>query len=228
MFSSATEAIQTYREEAKEDSTKPIDQDIPPFVIAGEDGKPVAPIQDDDCVIFFNFRGDRAIEISRAFTESPKTFPFSRDPAVKVHYAGMMEYDGDRHIPPDYLVEPPATDRTIVRKLKHHAALKKLLCSCPAFSRSHFFSSLRVSFWPKMTFPSMPSQKTQKYGHVTYFWQGNNSEKFSEQYETWVEIPSDIIPFEEAPRMQADKITDTLIKALKEEAQVLASQLRKW
>ena len=159
MFSSATEAIQTYREEAKEDSTKLIDQDIPPFVIAGEDGKPVAPIQDDDCVIFFNFRGDRAIEISRAFTESPKTFPFSRDPAVKVHYAGMMEYDGDRHIPPDYLVEPPAIDRTIVRKLKHHAALKKLLCSCPAFSRSHFFSSLRVSFWPKMTFPSMPSQK---------------------------------------------------------------------
>jgi 2,3-bisphosphoglycerate-independent phosphoglycerate mutase len=49
----------------------------------------------------------------------------------------------------------------------------------------------------------------------TYFWNGNRPDKFSEKLETWVEIPSDKVPFEEAPRMKADKITDTLIKALK-------------
>lgn len=66
----------------------------------------------------------------------------------------------------------------------------------------------------KNSIPQYAIAETQKYGHVTYFWQGNNSGKFSEEYETWVEIPSDIIPFEKAPRMQADKITDTLVEAL--------------
>ena len=63
MFSSSEEAIKTYREELHV-----IDQDLPGFVIA-ENGEPVGRIVDNDSVVFFNFRGDRAIEISRAFEE---------------------------------------------------------------------------------------------------------------------------------------------------------------
>lgn len=139
--------------EAKEDGVKLIDQDIPPFVIVDDEGKPKAPIQDDDVVIFFNFRGDRAIEISRAFTESKLTFPFVREPQVQVHYAGMMEYDGDRHIPPDYLVEPPEIDRTIVRTSIQSVLLLVLL----ALTRVCFPN--RASSWPRIPFPSMPLRR---------------------------------------------------------------------
>ena len=65
-FSSAIEAVKTLRDEAP----GLIDQYLPPFVIADADG-PVGRVADGDAVIFFNFRGDRAIEIARAFDTPP-------------------------------------------------------------------------------------------------------------------------------------------------------------
>ena len=163
-----------------------IDQDLPAFVIhaPGDPGTPMGPIRDDDVVVFFNFRGDRAIEMSRAFTEEGFD-KFTRNPDVKVRYAGLMEYDGDLHIPPRFLVEPPAIDRTIGEYL----AAEKI--------------------------PTYALSETQKFGHVTYFWNGNNSEPFDAGLETWEEIPSDRIGFEFAPGMKAAEITDALIAALK-------------
>ena len=99
-FESAKAAIETYREEYNV-----IDQDLPPFVIV-KDGKPVGTIQDNDSVVFFNFRGDRAIEISRAFEEADFHM-FDRVRYPKVVYAGMLQYDGDLKIPSRYLVSPP-------------------------------------------------------------------------------------------------------------------------
>jgi 2,3-bisphosphoglycerate-independent phosphoglycerate mutase len=106
-FASAEEAIRTYREE------KPgiIDQDIPEFVIE-EHGEPVGTIQDGDSVVFFNFRGDRALEITAAF-EQDQFDKFDRVVRPKVYYAGMMQYDGDLQVPTNYLVSPPAIDRTM-------------------------------------------------------------------------------------------------------------------
>ena len=99
-FASAKEAVETYRNELHV-----IDQDLPPFVIA-ENGKPVGTIEDDDSVIFYNFRGDRSIEISKAFDDE-NLDKFDRVRFPKVIYAGMLEYDGDLHIPSRYLVNPP-------------------------------------------------------------------------------------------------------------------------
>ncbi|MBQ5800851.1 MAG: 2,3-bisphosphoglycerate-independent phosphoglycerate mutase, partial [Clostridia bacterium] len=88
-FASAEEAVNTYRKELGV-----IDQDLPPFVIA-KDGAPVGTIEDGDSVVFYNFRGDRAIEISKAF-EADSTFTaFDRKRIPSVLYAGMLEYDGD-------------------------------------------------------------------------------------------------------------------------------------
>ena len=106
-FASATEAIETYRKETEGLS----DQFMPGFVIA-ENGKPVGTVEDHDSFILFNFRGDRALEISRAFDN--EDLPFikrNRDPHVK--YAGMLEYDGDLHIPSRYLVNPPKIEHTM-------------------------------------------------------------------------------------------------------------------
>ncbi|MBS3963059.1 MAG: 2,3-bisphosphoglycerate-independent phosphoglycerate mutase [Methylomonas sp.] len=177
-FASAHDAIVTYRNESNV-----IDQDLPGFVIA-QDGQPLGPIVDGDAVVFFNFRGDRAIEISRAFTEASFT-PFNRGPLPKITYAGMMQYDGDTKLPPRFLVEPPAIDRTLGEYLAKTG-----------------ISQYAIS-------------ETQKYGHVTYFWNGNRSGKFDEALETYVEIPSDVVPFEQRPWMKCAEITDTLIDAIR-------------
>ena len=86
-FASLSAALSHFR---KDDSL--IDQYLPGFVIKDESG-PVGTINDGDGVIFFNFRGDRSIEISLALTE--ESFDkFDRKRFPKVTYAGMMEYDG--------------------------------------------------------------------------------------------------------------------------------------
>ncbi len=107
-FASATEAIKTYRKE----NPDVLDQDMHEFVIA-EGGKPVGTIQDGDSVIYFNFRGDRALEISAAFEGDSSFDKFDRKRVPAVEYAGMMEYDGDNHKPAQYLVNPPSIDRTM-------------------------------------------------------------------------------------------------------------------
>ena len=178
-FASAEEAINAYREEYKV-----IDQDLPPFVIA-EDGKPVGTIEDGDSVIFYNFRGDRSIEISKAFDAAEGNFDkFDRVRVPKVVYAGMLEYDGDLHIPNKYLVSPPEITNTM----------------------SEYLTITGVS--------QLAISETQKYGHVTYFWNGNRSGKFSEELETYIEIPSDVVPFEQRPWMKCAEITDKLIECI--------------
>jgi len=170
-FTSASEAVSVLRRE----NPGVIDQDLPPFVVADSNGKAVGPVDDGDSVVFINFRGDRAIEISRAFTESGFDM-FERGRVPDVLYAGMMEYDGDLKIPPLYLVSSPAISQTVSEYLVHNG-----------------ISQLAVA-------------ETQKFGHVTYFWNGNNSEKFDPRLEDWVEIPSDNVAFDTAPEMKAREV----------------------
>ena len=177
-FASAEEAVKTYRAE-----TGVIDQDLPAFVIA-KDGKPVGTVEDGDSFIFFNFRGDRSLEISRTFDEGETFDKFDRVRHPNVVYAGMLEYDGDLHIPSRYLVSPPEITNTLGEYLAGSG-----------------ISQLAIS-------------ETQKYGHVTYFWNGNRSGKFSEELETYIEVPSDVIPFEQRPWMKCAEITDKLIECL--------------
>ena len=176
-FASMKEAVETYRNE-----TGVVDQDLPAFVIA-KDGQPVGTIEDGDSVILFNFRGDRAQEISLAFDKEEFT-EFDRVRKPDVMFAGMLQYDGDLKIPNHFLVYPP--------KIKY---------TLSEFLVNHNIRSFAIS-------------ETQKYGHVTYFWNGNNSQKFSEELEDWVEIKSDIVPFEQRPWMKGAEITDVLVEAI--------------
>lgn len=178
-FSSACEAIKTYYTE----DPKMTDQYMDSFVVH-ENGKPVGTIENGDAVIFFNFRGDRAIEISRAFDEK-EFHEFDRQRHPDVFFAGMMQYDGDAQIPRSYLVEPPQIDRT----------LGQYLCGSGV-------TSYAIS-------------ETQKFGHVTYFWNGNNSGYIDEKLETYVEVPSDKITFDLRPWMKAAEITDKVLDAIK-------------
>jgi 2,3-bisphosphoglycerate-independent phosphoglycerate mutase len=60
----------------------------------------------------------------------------------------------------------------------------------------------------------MAISETQKYGHVTYFWNGNRSGKIDEKLEDYFEIPSDRVPFELRPWMKAAEITDKTVEAI--------------
>ncbi len=176
-FASAAEAIETYRAE-----TSCIDQDLPAFVVA-RNGEPVAKIANGDSVILFNFRGDRAQEISLAFDR--KDFDkFDRGDYTGVKFAGMLQYDGDLNIPEHYLVQPPVITNTLTEVL------------CKAGIREYAVS------------------ETQKYGHVTYFWNGNRSGKVCEDLEVYEEVPSDVIPFEQAPAMKSKEITEKMVEAM--------------
>jgi len=179
-FQSARQAVETFRQE----DFSAIDQFLPPFVIEA-DGAPVGTIQDGDAVVFYNFRGDRAIEISRAFEAGDEFDSFDRGRRPEVLYAGMTLYDGDEQIPNMYLVSPPAIDRTM----------------------GEYLAGSGVS--------QFALSETQKYGHVTYFWNGNRGGKFDPALETYVEIPSDLVPFEQRPWMKAAEITDRTIEALR-------------
>jgi len=172
-FASAREAVETYYAEDPEMT----DQYMASFVVI-KDGAPVGPIQDGDGVIFFNFRGDRAIELSEAFEAGHDFTQFDRQRVPEVLFAGMMEYDGDLHVPRHYLVNPPQIDRSV----------SEYMCV-------NDITSFALS-------------ETQKFGHVTYFWNGNKSGYICKEQELFVEIPSDKIQFDKAPKMKALEITD--------------------
>ena len=175
-FANATAAVHGLR--ASHPGT--IDQDLPEFVIA-ENGQPIGTIEDGDSVVFFNFRGDRAIEITRAFVEADFT-RFNRVRTPQVTFAGMLQYDGDLQLPKRFLVTPPAIKDTSGEWFSK-AGLTQFACS-----------------------------ETQKFGHVTYFWNGNRSNKF--EGESWQEVPSDVVPFEQRPWMKSAEITDAMIAAV--------------
>ena len=177
-FSTAKEAIETIRYE-----TNAIDQDLEPFVICNND-IPVGTIEDGDSVVLFNFRGDRAIELSRCFDEE-NFDKFDRIRYPKVMYAGILEYDSDLKIPKRYLTEPPEITNTLTEELNKYE-IKEYAIS-----------------------------ETQKFGHVTYFWNGNRIEKFNDELETYEEVNSDDVSlFEQKPEMKSFEITNKFIDAV--------------
>jgi 2,3-bisphosphoglycerate-independent phosphoglycerate mutase len=177
-FTSLRAAVETLREQ----QPGVTDQNLPGFVIVERDGTPVGPIRDGDAVVLFNFRGDRAIEITRAFEQEHFT-AFERGPKPDVLFAGMMQYDGDLRLPSRFLVSPPEIDRTLSEYLADNG-IPQLACS-----------------------------ETQKFGHVTYFWNGNRSASLPG--ETWIEIESDTRPLQERPWMKSSEITDRVIDELR-------------
>ena len=161
------------------------DQTLPPFVIIDEKGQPVGKIVDDDLVVNFNFRGDRAIQITKAF-EDEDFDKFDRVIFPHVEYAGLMQYDGDKFIPKQFLVTPPD--------------IKDILSD---YCCSNGITSFAIA-------------ETHKFGHVTYFWNGNRSGYVCKEQEEYVEIhsePNEMIAVH--PEMKAVEVRDRIIEILK-------------
>jgi len=187
-FHSAQEALATFREEDPGVS----DQYLPSFTVVDDANQPVGRMHSGDAVVVFNFRGDRMIEIYRALTDEPfDKFPrraegsaASGDDLRDLFVVGMTEYDGDAKIPRHSLVQPPEVNST-VSEIVAGAGLRQFAVA-----------------------------ETQKFGHVTYFWNGNRSEPFDRATEVYQEIPSYNVRFEERPWMKSAETADAVIDAI--------------
>jgi 2,3-bisphosphoglycerate-independent phosphoglycerate mutase len=178
-FSSAAEAIASFRQRNPGGS----DQLIPAFTVCDSAGRALAPIQDGDTIITFNFRGDRIMQLVEAF--SRKDFDkFDRIRVPRVLLAGMTLYDSDLGVPDKYLVDFEQIPGTVSEYLAD-TAVRQFACA-----------------------------ETQKFGHVTYFWNGNRSGKFDEECEKYVEIPSDRVAFNERPWMKSVETADEVVRAI--------------
>ena len=157
------------------------DQDLPAFVIVDDDEKPIGKIEKGDALIYFDFRKDRAIEIAQAFTYWD--FPYFNRGDYKpsdVYFAGMTEYNSDTHVPEHRLVQPVEINETLHRFL----AERKI-------------SQLAVS-------------ETVKFGHITYYFDGNRYKQ--EPLEDFIEVKSYKDYAADRPWMRSADITDVVIK----------------
>ncbi len=196
-FKSATEAIRTLRRE----NPKVQDQYLPAFVIienaaansalssraasakvsaadSSRGARPVGKVEDGDAFIYYDYRADRAVEISRAFTEADFD-KFKRGKVPQIFFAALTEYDSDRHIPENILVPPV-----------------KIESPLNTFLGRNKISQLAIS-------------ETVKFGHVTYYFNGNSYKKAP--HEDQIEVPSDTQPFNTRPWMKSAEITDILL-----------------
>lgn len=175
LFRSARAAIETFRTE----ETDIQDQNLPPFTIIDDHG-PVGTINDGDSVVYYDFRADRAIEFAEAMTFHDFD-KFDRERVPQVYYAGMVEYDQERHIPEHTMVEPVQIKNTLADFLVQNGI-------------SRFVISESI-----------------KFGHVTFYLNGNKVGKFSDELEEYVNIPGKPGEVWRFPWMKSDEITDVLV-----------------
>ncbi len=178
---SAAEAVETFR---KEDPNVD-DQWLPPFTIVDDSGNPVGKMQDGDTVIYYDFRADRAIQFSEMMTLPDSEFPyFERGPMPKVYYAGIVEYDQDRHIPENNLVEPEKVKGVLAEYLVQNGVHRFVI------------------------------SESIKFGHVTFYFNGNKKGRFSDELEEYVDVPNKTGEPWQFPWMHSDDLTDQLAEKI--------------
>ncbi len=158
------------------------DEFVKPTVVVDGDGRPVGPVRDGDAVLFFNFRADRAREITRALAdEGFKDFDRGHAPRLSA-YVCMTEYDKTFPYPVAYA---PQDLTEIFPELVSHAGLKQLRCA-----------------------------ETEKYAHVTFFFNGGRETVFPGEDRLLVPSPRDVKTYDHKPEMSAREVTDKLVAAL--------------
>ncbi len=161
---------------------KVTDEFIEPMVVTGEDGKPVGTIQDGDVIIFFNFRADRARQITSALAV-PGFDDFPTPARPHTHFVCFAVYDKNYPLPVAF---PPELPRNILAGVFAVNAV----------------NNFRLA-------------ETEKYAHVTYFFNGGTEREFPHEKRLLVPSPK-VATYDLAPEMSAFKITDKLLRAIEE------------
>jgi 2,3-bisphosphoglycerate-independent phosphoglycerate mutase len=157
------------------------DEFIEPVTIVDERGDPIGLIRNEDSVIFFNFRADRAREMTMALTDGKLERP-SRSLAPKnLHYVAMTQYDKTFTLP--YVLPPEHPDNILAN----------------VFAQLNW-KNLRVA-------------ETEKYAHVTYFFNGGNEKPYPGEERELVPSPK-VATYDLKPEMSAPGITDVIVNAI--------------
>lgn len=167
--------VAALREWYEEDKT---DEFIPATVIRNDHADPAEQVvRDGDGIVFFNFRADRARQITRAFCDDDLD-AFDREPRPRVHFLCMTEYDEEFGLPVAF---PPETMQNILADV----------------IAAHGLKQFRIA-------------ETEKYAHVTYFFNGGIEEPVDGEERCL--IPSPKVPtYDQKPEMSAQEVTDELI-----------------
>ena len=174
---SATALIQASYDDGK------TDEFVVPAVVTGEDGNAIGTIRDNDSVIFFNFRPDRAREMTRAFCDDEFT-GFARAKRIKTTYVCFVDYD-----------------ETIPNKL---VAFKKetIKNTLGEFLAAHGKTQARIA-------------ETEKYAHVTFFFNGGVEDPNVDEFRLLVNSPKDVATYDLKPEMSAPEVGMDLVEAIK-------------
>ncbi len=175
----ATDAVKAVEDSYANDKT---DEFVLPTVITDENGQPLSLVKDGDSVIFFNFRPDRAREITRAFCDDKFT-GFERD-FLKLTYVCFKDYD-----------------ETIPNKL---VAFEKeeIKNTFGEFLAAHGKKQLRLA-------------ETEKYAHVTFFFNGGVEDPNVDEFTLLVNSPKDVATYDLKPEMSAPEVGMDLVEAIK-------------
>ena len=158
------------------------DEFIRPVVITDEHGKPLGTVQDGDSIIFFNFRADRAREITQVFTDPEFVF-FSRNAFPKIcDFVCMTIYDENFLLP---VVFPPVHMDKILGEVISKKGLRQL----------------RIA-------------ETEKYAHVTYFFNGGEEKPFHLEDRCLIPSPREVQTYDLKPEMSAFEVTEEVISRL--------------
>jgi len=158
------------------------DEFVLPTVITGADGAPVATIADDDAVIFFNFRADRARQLTRAFVEAGFD-RMTRQAEPHTYFVTMTEYEAG--LPVSGVAFPP------------HNVEEPLAAVVAAYDLKQFHCA-----------------ETEKYPHVTFFFNGGREDPFPGEARTLIPSPK-VATYDLQPEMSADAVTDAVVEAVR-------------
>jgi 2,3-bisphosphoglycerate-independent phosphoglycerate mutase len=153
--------------------------------VIADDGHPIGTINDGDSMIFYNFRQDRAIQFSEAMMAGDDFARFDRKRVPKIYFAGMVKYDEDRNIPEHTLVAPVEVKNTLGEMQVNHGVRRFVI------------------------------SESIKFGHVTFYFNGNKVGRFSEELEEYVDIPNKVGEPDTFPWMKSDELTDILVDRIK-------------
>jgi len=158
------------------------DEFVTPIAIVRKDGSPVATIKDDDSVIFFNFRPDRARQLTRALA-IPDFKEFDVSDRPRVHFVCFTLYDSTFNLP---IAFPP----------RHHR-------------------NVLAEAWGNLRVRNYRLAETEKYAHVTYFFNGGVEQEFPCERRLLVPSPK-IATYDLEPEMSAFKVTDKVLRGIDE------------
>lgn len=173
---SAAEALATSYE------NKETDEFVKPVCITGEDGDPKAIIEDGDSVIFFNFRGDRPRELTRAFVDGKSFMGFDRQVQPKIHYLCLTQYDAS--------IESPV-----------------------AFAKQKAMNNIAGQYFSELGLKQFRCAETEKYAHVTFFFNGGREDPFKREFRQIVPSPK-VRTYDEQPEMSANEVCDVVLEKL--------------